>query len=164
MCRLNEEHTIAEVIDRVLALPLRVQMVVIDDGSTDGTTKILESHKDRVMVLRNDKLSEKANAIRQALPFATGATVIVQDADLEYAPRTDPPDLIRPILEGRANVVYGTRLLTDRKGMAFPNKVVNLLLALNVRNPVRLKLSDEATCYKAFRTDLIKRMNPSANA
>jgi len=156
---LNEEHTIAEVIDRVLALPLKVQMVVIDDGSTDGTTKILEGYKDRVQVLRNEKPSGKGNAIRQALPYATGATVIVQDADLEYAPE-QIPDLIRPILEGRANVVYGSRFTQGfPKGMAFPNKVVNLLLAWNVRVLFFHKLSDEATCYKAFRTDVIKKMN-----
>ncbi|MDR3690182.1 MAG: glycosyltransferase family 2 protein [Fimbriimonas sp.] len=156
---LNEEHTIAEVVDRVLKLPLKVEMIVIDDGSSDGTTEILKRYADRVRVLRNEKPSGKGNAIRQAIPFATGATVIVQDADLEYAPE-QIPDLIRPILEGRANVVYGTRFAHGfPNGMALPNRIVNLLLAWTVRLLFFHRLTDEATCYKAFRTDLIKRMN-----
>ncbi len=156
---LNEEHTISEVIDRVLKLPLKVEVIVIDDGSTDRTTEILATYADRVRVLRNEKPSGKGNAIRQALPFATGATVIVQDADLEYSPE-EIPNLIRPILEGRANVVYGTRFSNGLpKGMAIPNKVVNVLLALSVRILFFQHLSDEATCYKAFRTDVIRKMN-----
>jgi len=156
---LNEEHTIAEVIDRVLKLPLKVEIIVIDDGSTDGTTEILARYKNRVQVLRNEKPSGKGNAIRQALPFATGATVIVQDADLEYAPE-EIPNLIRPILDGKANVVYGTRFSHGLpKGMALPNKIVNVLLAWSVRILFLRRLTDEATCYKAFRTDLIRKMN-----
>jgi len=156
---LNEEHTIAEVIDRVLKLPLKVEIIVIDDGSTDRTTEILATYADKVRILRNEKATGKGNAIRQALPFATGATIIVQDADLEYAPE-EIPNLIRPILEGRANVVYGTRFSHGLpKGMALPNKVVNVLLAWSVRVLFFHRLTDEATCYKAFRTDLIRRMN-----
>jgi len=156
---LNEEHTIAEVVDRVLKLPLKVEIIVIDDGSTDRTTEILAGYAGRVQIIRNEKPSGKGNAIRQALPFATGIAVIVQDADLEYAPE-EIPDLIRPILDGRANVVYGTRFSHGLpQGMALPNKVVNVLLAWSVRVLFFQKVSDEATCYKAFRTDLIRRMN-----
>ncbi len=156
---LNEEHTIAEVVERVLKLPLRVEIIVIDDGSTDKTTAILATYADRVKVLRNEKPGGKGNAIRQALPFATGATVIVQDADLEYSPE-EIPNLIRPILDGRSKVVYGTRFSNGLpKGMAFPNKVVNVLLAWTVRFLFRQHVTDEATCYKAFDTDLIRRMN-----
>jgi len=156
---LNEEHTIAEVIDRVLRLPLRVELIVIDDGSTDNTTKILATYSDRVRILRNEKPTGKGSAIRQALPFATGATLIVQDADLEYAPE-QIPDLIRPILDGRASAVYGTRFAHGfPPGMALPNRIVNLLLAGAVRFLFRRRMTDEATCYKAFKTDLIRRMN-----
>ena len=156
---LNEEQTIAEVIDRVLALPLKVEVIVIDDGSTDRTTQILSGYSDRVRVLRNERPTGKGSAIRQALPFATGATLIVQDADLEYAPE-QIPELTRPILEGRANVVYGTRFANGfPSGMAMPNKLVNILLAWCVRLLFFQRLSDEATCYKAFRTDLVRRMN-----
>ncbi len=156
---LNEEHTIAEVIERVLKLPLKVELIVVDDGSTDRTTEILASFADKVRILRNEKPTGKGSAIRQALPFATGATIIVQDADLEYAPE-QIPDLIRPILEGRATVVYGTRFANGfPQGMALPNKVVNRMLAWSVQLLFGRRMTDEATCYKAFRTDLMKRMD-----
>ncbi len=156
---LNEEHTIAEVIDRVLALPMKVELIVIDDGSTDRTTEILAGYADRIRILRNSKPSGKGNAIRQALPYATGRALIVQDADLEYAPE-QIPELVLPILEGKATVVYGTRFAHGfPPGMALPNKIVNLMLAWSVRILYNHKLSDEATCYKAFRTDLVTKMN-----
>ena len=156
---LNEEHTIGEVIDRVLKLPLRVEMIVVDDGSTDRTTEILARYKDQIRILRNEKPTGKGSAIRQALPYATGATIIVQDADLEYAPE-QIPQLIQPILDGKASVVYGTRFSNGfPTGMAIPNKIVNLMLALSVRILFFHRMTDEATCYKAFRTDLIRKMN-----
>ena len=156
---LNEEHTIAEVVERVLRLPVKVEVIVIDDGSSDRTTEILKGYNDRVKVLRNEKPSGKGNAIRQALPFATGRVVIVQDADLEYAPE-EIPSLIQPILDGKAKVVYGTRFAKGLpNGMALPNKIVNVLLAWTVRILFRQHMTDEATCYKAFDIDLIRRMN-----
>lgn len=156
---LNEEETIAEVLDRVLALPLTVQVIVVDDGSNDRTPEILRSYADRVLVLTNVARSGKGNAIRKALPFAEGVATIVQDADLEYAPE-QIPDLINPILEGKANVVYGTRFGAGLpKGMALPNKIVNVMLAWAVRLLYFRRLTDEATCYKAFRTDLLRKMN-----
>src|SRR5258708_3415128 len=100
---LNEEDTIAEVLERVLVLPLRVQVIVVDDGSRDETAKILDRYRDRVLVLTNAERSGKGAAIRKALPYAEGIVTIVQDADLEYAPEQIPA-LIRPILDGRANV------------------------------------------------------------
>jgi glycosyltransferase involved in cell wall biosynthesis len=156
---LNEQATIAEVLDRVLAIPLRTQVIVIDDGSTDDTPKILSRYADRVTVLTNPTRGGKGNAIRKALPYAEGKTVIVQDADLEYAPE-QIPTLIRPILDGNANVVYGTRFAEGLpKAMALPNKIVNVLLALAVKVLYFRDISDEATCYKAFRTDLLRDMD-----
>lgn len=156
---LNEEDTIAEVIDRVLAIPLTTQVIVVDDGSTDQTPKILAGYADRILVLRNERRGGKGNAIRQALPFATGETLIVQDADLEYSPE-EIPKLVSPILRQEVNVVYGTRFSHGLpKDMAFPNKIVNILLARTVNLLFFRPMSDEATCYKAFRTSLLKRMN-----
>lgn len=153
---LNEENTIADVVERVLEIPLRVELIVIDDGSTDGTTEILRGFGDRVRVLRNEKPSGKGNAIRKALPLATGTATIIQDADLEYFPE-EIPALIQPILDGKANVVYGTRFKSGfPKGMAVPNQIVNVLLALSVRILYGVPMTDEATCYKAFRTELIQ--------
>ena len=153
---LNEQNTIADVVERVLQIPLRVELIVIDDGSTDRTSEILRAFGDRIRVLRNERPGGKGNAIRKALPLATGTATIIQDADLEYFPE-EIPALIQPILEGKANVVYGTRFQNGfPKGMAIPNQIVNVLLALSVRILYGVPMTDEATCYKAFRTELIQ--------
>ncbi|MFZ4507187.1 MAG: glycosyltransferase family 2 protein [Fimbriimonas sp.] len=156
---LNEKDTIAEVIDRLLALPLATQVIVVDDGSTDGTTEILATYTDRILVLRNERPGGKGSAIRQALQHAAGVATIIQDADLEYSPEQIPM-LVQPILDGKAEVVYGTRFAHGLPvGMALPNKIVNILLALSVRVLFRYRITDEATCYKAFRTGLLKDMH-----
>lgn len=156
---LNEERTIAEVVERLLALPLSKQIIVIDDGSDDRTPEILVGYKEQVLVLRNARRGGKGAAIRKALPHATGKAVIIQDADLEYAPE-QIPDVVRPILEGRANIVYGTRFAAGMPhGMALPNKIVNWLLAWAVRLLYFRRITDEATCYKAFRKEVLDRMN-----
>lgn len=155
---LDEEATIAEVVDRLLALPLSIQVIVVDDGSADGTPAILEKYKDRIDILRNESRSGKGNAIRKALPYARGRVTVIQDADLEYAPE-EIPALVRPVLDGETNVAFGTRFSQGMpKGMAFPNKVVNVLLAWTVRLLFGKKVTDEATCYKAVRTDVLQAM------
>ena len=156
---LNEQDTLSEVVDRLLALPLRLEVIVVDDGSSDCTPEILTGYGDRILVLTNDKPGGKGMAIRLALPHVTGRTIIIQDADLEYFPE-DIPALVQPIVEGRANVVYGTRFSAGLpRDMALPNKIVNLLLAWSVRLLYWRRITDEATCYKAFRTDVILKMN-----
>lgn len=156
---LNEEDTIGEVVDRLLALPLVTQIIVVNDGSKDRTGEILASYGDKITVLTNTEKGGKGAAIRQALPYATGKTVIVQDADLEYSPE-EIPQLIEPILKGESKVVYGTRFAHGlTAGMALPNKIVNRLLRSFVRVLYGQKLTDEATCYKAFDIELLKRMN-----
>lgn len=156
---LNEEDTIREVIDRLLALPIPKQIVVIDDGSTDQTPTILKEYEGRIDILSHSSRGGKGRAIRSGLTVATGVTVIIQDADLEYFPE-EIPALVSPILRGEAEVVYGTRF---RQGlppdMPWPNKIVNVLLRWSVGVLFWRRISDEATCYKAFRTDLLRRMN-----
>lgn len=160
---LNEEATIAQVLDRLLALPLPTQIVVIDDGSTDRTPEILRGYADRIDIITNPKPGGKGAAIRKALPLAKGKAVIIQDADLEYSPEQIPM-LVQPILKGESNVVYGTRFAHGLpKAMALPNKIVNLLLAWSVRLLFFRRLTDEATCYKAFRRDILLRMNLTCN-
>jgi len=156
---LNEEATIREVVDRLLALQMKLQVIVIDDGSTDGTTAILKEFGDRILLLRNEKPGGKGAAIRQAIPHAKGEVVIIQDADLEYVPE-ELPKLVQPILEGKSNVVFGTRFARGMpKGMAWPNKLVNKLLVWSVAVLFFRRLTDEATCYKAVRRSLLERMH-----
>jgi len=156
---LNEEDTIAEVVDRLLALPITTQVIVIDDGSTDKTPKILETYKDRILILTNAARGGKGAAIVKALPYAEGKVVIIQDADLEYSPE-EIPKVIDPILKGEASVVYGTRFAEGLpKSMALANKAVNVLLAMTVRLAYFQGITDEATCYKAVRRDLLVQMD-----
>ena len=156
---LNEEATIREVLERCLAVPLSKQIVVINDGSTDSTAEILKAFGEKIEVVTNSKPSGKGNAIRKALNLIKGKTVIVQDADLEYSPE-QIPTLIQPILDGSAAVVFGTRFSKGfPSSMAFPNKLVNFLLAISVRLLFGKKISDEATCYKALRSDVLQAMN-----
>ena len=156
---LNEEATIAQVVDRLLALPLAIQVIVVDDGSTDGTPAILATYGDRIEVLRNAERSGKGNAIRKALPHARGRVTVIQDADLEYAPE-EIPGLVAPVLEGATKVAFGTRFAHGMpRGMALPNKVVNVLLAWTVRLLFGRRVTDEATCYKAVDTELLKAMD-----
>lgn len=156
---LNEEATIREVLERCLAVSLSKQIVVINDGSTDSTAEILKSFGEKIEVVTNSKPSGKGNAIRKALNLIKGKTVIVQDADLEYSPE-QIPTLIQPILDGSAAVVFGTRFANGfPSSMAFPNKLVNFLLAVSVRLLFGKKISDEATCYKALRSDVLQAMN-----
>lgn len=155
----NERDTIAEVVDRLLALPLSMQVIVVDDGSNDGTTEILRGYGGRITFLRNEQSGGKGAAIRKAIPEARGTAVIVQDADLEYFPE-EIPKLVAPILEGKEAVVYGTRFAHGMPdGMKPANKLVNLLLAWSVGILFFRRITDEATCYKAFRRDVLESMH-----
>ena len=155
---LNEQATIAEVVDRLLALDLKLQVVVVDDGSTDGTTAILEGYGDRITVIRNQTPSGKGRAVRSGIDYAHGKVIVIQDADLEYFPE-EIPRLVKPILDGVYGVVYGTRFAKGmHPEMALPNKLVNVLLRATVKLLYGRRLTDEATCYKAFRRDLLLDM------
>ncbi|MCU0315471.1 MAG: glycosyltransferase family 2 protein [Fimbriimonadaceae bacterium] len=156
---LNEEDTIAEVIERLLALPGSNEIVVVNDGSTDQTSQVLGTFKDRVKVLTNPQRTGKGAAIRLGLTVATGKVVVIQDADLEYVPE-ELPAVVAPILAGQTGVSYGSRFTKGlHRGMALPNKVVNLMLRWAVALLFFRRLTDEATCYKAVRRDLLLRMN-----
>ncbi len=155
---LNEQATIAEVVDRLLALPLRLQVVVVDDGSTDETPTILSRYGSRITVVTNERPGGKGMAIRSGMAHARGKVVVIQDADLEYSPE-EIPKLVQPILDGVYGVVYGTRFAHGmHPGMALPNKLVNVLLRLAVKVLYGRRLTDEATCYKAFRRQLLHDM------
>lgn len=156
---LNEEHTITEVIDRLLSLHLKLQIIVINDGSTDGTASILSQYLGKILILTNTRPTGKGNAIRTALEKASAPVTVIQDADLEYRPE-ELPQVIQPILDQEADTVLGSRFQTGMpKGMAFPNKVVNKLLAWMVLILYGRKITDEATCYKAVRTEYLREMD-----
>ncbi len=157
----NEQRTIGELLALVLAVPCNKQVIVVDDCSTDGTASALQAWRERgVQVVLHPKNRGKGAAIRTGLAHAQGHFTIIQDADLEYDP-ADYLHVIRPLVEGRAQVVYGSRYLqADRragKGDLFRHGVS--LLNWAVRILYGAKLTDEATCYKALPTALLREMD-----
>ena len=155
----NEEATIDELIRQVRAVDLgevELEMVVVDDASTDSTPALLAAYRGEpdMTVLAHEANRGKGAAIRTGLDQVTGDIVVIQDADLEYDPN-DYPRLIRPIIEGEADVVYGSRFLGSRENMAFPNLAANKILAWTATILFGRRITDEATCYKAFRTDVL---------
>lgn len=153
----NEIDTIAEVLDRVRAVDIPKEIIVADDCSTDGTREFLRAQED-VTLVENACNIGKGASIRAALEKVTGEIVLIQDADLEYDPN-DYPELIRPIVEGRADMVYGTRFARGRPKMRTANYLANRLFAWLATVLYRTRISDEATCYKAFRADLITSLD-----
>ena len=153
----DEKATIAEILRQVRAVNLASEIIIVDDGSTDGTRDVLkdEESASNTIVLHHDKNLSKGAAVRTALDHATGDIILIQDADLEYDPR-DYPALTRPIEEGRVSVVYGSRFLGPRKAMLFWHMMGNKLLTLLTNVLYNSILSDMETGYKAFRADVIK--------
>ena len=157
----NEETLLAEVLNLVRAVDFpEMELVLVDDGSTDGTAAILETEgtKPGTLVLRHEHNRGKGAAIRTGLEHATGDIVIVQDADMEYVP-ADIPLVLEPILSGRVEVSYGSRFLGTVEGMRLPNRVANWLLAWIVTIFFFQRITDEATAYKAFRRSVLDRIH-----
>jgi glycosyltransferase involved in cell wall biosynthesis len=154
----NERDTIEEILRQVKETGLASEIVIVDDGSTDGTRDILAGldGKDGVRVLMHDKNMGKGSAVRTGIQAARGDVLLIQDADLEYDPR-DYPALLQPIEEGRADVVYGSRFLGGpRRAMLFWHALGNHTLTLITNILYNAILSDMETCYKCFRTEVVR--------
>ena len=154
----NERATVAEIIRRIRAvdIPLVVDVIAVDDGSSDGTDKVLAALEDStVRVLTHPVNQGKGAAIRSGLAIARGDLILIQDADLEYDPE-DWPRLLDPILRGKAQVVYGSRFTGERKNMMPLHWIGNRFLSLVTNVLYSSTLSDMETCYKLFDRQAIE--------
>jgi glycosyltransferase involved in cell wall biosynthesis len=152
----NEEATVKEIIDRCRALPLDKEIVVVDDGSSDGTRAVL-ANEDGVTVRYHEKNRGKGAAIRTGIEECSGEVVVIQDADLEYVPE-EFPNLIQPIVDGYADVVYGSRFLGTHRVFKVLHYFGNKFLTLVTNILYDTMLTDMETCYKAFRAEVIKNV------
>jgi glycosyltransferase involved in cell wall biosynthesis len=156
----NEARTIREIVARVRAVPIDKEVIIVDDHSTDGTRDVLREleRQARVRVLYHAENRGKGAALRTGFAHAAGEVVLVQDADLEYDPR-DYPKLLAPILDGRANVVYGSRFLGDEsRDPSWLHRFGNRLLTCVSNACTGQRLTDMETCYKVFRRDALREI------
>ena len=164
----NERGTILEIVRRVMELPVEKELIIVDDCSTDGTREILKERipekydSSPVKVLFHDKNKGKCAAIRTGLQEVAGEFVVIQDADLEYEPR-DYLSLLLPITSGKADVVYGSRFMGDYSDFSSLHWWGNKFLTCVTNLLYRSHLSDMETCYKLFKTDVLKSISFHAN-
>ncbi len=161
----NEKSTIREILKRVFQVDLDLETIVVDDCSTDGTRDVypeLEQYIDKLIL--HEKNMGKGAAVRAGIAAATGEVVLVQDADLEYDP-SEYHRLLRPILEDRADAVYGSRFKgsEEHRVLYFWHYIGNTMLTILSNMFTGLNLSDVETCYKAFRASLIKSLDLKEN-
>jgi glycosyltransferase involved in cell wall biosynthesis len=161
----NEKPTLAEVLRRVVAAPLPAgcdrEVIVVDDGSSDGTASALDEcgrEHASIVLLHSSRNEGKGSALRAGIALASGDIVLVQDGDLEYDPR-DYVSLLQPIVDGHADVVYGSRFLNGVAGMKRANWVANRILTLTANVLFAANITDEATAYKAFRASVLHQID-----
>jgi glycosyltransferase involved in cell wall biosynthesis len=160
----NERSTIEEIVRRVLAVPLRIELIVVDDCSKDGTRDILTGLAGELgfKLVFQTQNGGKGAALRRGFQEVTGDLVVIQDADLEYSPE-EFPQLIELICEGRADVVYGSRFLGRHRVFMFTHYAGNRFLTLVTNVLYNTMLSDMETCYKVMRTEVLRSMTLEAN-
>ena len=159
---LNEKDTIRDVVRDVLAvkIPAKKEVIIVDDGSTDGSTKIIKELKNSrpavIKALFKKQSEGKGKAIIDATGLITGDIVMIQDADHEYA-ISDYPGLLKPFIENRADVVLGSRFKGTVRNMKFQNRIANMLLTFFANLLYGIHITDEATAYKLFRVDIFRK-------
>ncbi len=161
----NEEKTVKDILNLILALKIPKEIVIVDDYSQDKTRHILEtsfSDNPDIKIIYHHKNMGKGEAVKTALKAASGDFCIIQDADLEYSP-SDYQKLIEPLLAGKSDAVFGSRFLLTRKSTAFWHYLINRFLTELTNILFKTKLTDMATCYKMMRTDVLKKLDIQAN-
>ena len=155
----NESATLEEMVERVLAVPLRLELIAVDDASSDGSREILArlAQQRGFKVLLQDENRGKGAAVRRGIAEAGGDVIVVQDADLEYSPE-EFPELIDLIVKGKADAVYGSRFLGRHRCFLFTHYLANLFLNLVTNVLYNTTMTDMETCHKAVRADVLKSL------
>lgn len=162
----NEAETISKIIDQIdaVSMPLEKEIIVVDDSSTDGTREILQNieknNSKNIQIIYQGKNQGKGAALKSGFKLAKGDIIIIQDADLEYDPE-EYPKLINPILEGKADVVYGSRFISGEphRVLYFWHSIGNRFLTLLSNMFTNLNLTDMETCYKVFRREILTKID-----
>ncbi len=159
----NEWKTIGKLLQKLLVLEVEKEIIVVDDGSSDGTGRILEGYAKNplIQIIRHASNKGKGSAIRTGLQYCSGDMVIIQDADLEQDP-DDIYKLIEPMIKHGAKVVYGSRFLNQRPKMNGPTYLANIFLSRFTSLLFNTRITDLETCYKLFRVDVIKGLRLKA--